>query len=128
MNLDLCLNFEKLTLMPFINYPAKKKLKIWNGIYGQVHHSDKITCGHMSIEAGIALPEHQHPHEQWSHLLQGEMEFTIGGETRVLKPGETAYVPGHVPHSGRSITACKLIDVFSPPREDWREMESKQTD
>lgn len=112
--------------MPFINYPAKKKLKIWDGIYGQIHHSAQMTCGHMTIAAGVALPEHQHPHEQWSHLLEGEMEFTIGGETRIMKGGETAFIPGNVPHSGRTLTNCKLIDVFSPPREDWQELEKKQ--
>lgn len=112
--------------MPFINYPNKPKVKIWEGIYGQVHHSNTITCGHISIAAGIQLPEHQHIHEQWSHLLQGEMEFTVGGETRIIKAGETAYIPSNVPHSAKTITDCKLIDVFSPVREDWIELENKQ--
>lgn len=112
--------------MPFINYPAKPKIKIWEGIYGQIHHSEKLTCAHISIAGGVVLPEHQHPHEQWSHLLEGEMEFTVGGETKTITAGETAYIPGHVPHSGKTITACKLIDIFSPVREDWIELEKKQ--
>jgi quercetin dioxygenase-like cupin family protein len=112
--------------MPFIDYNTKPKLKIWEGIYGKIQHSATLTCAHISIDAGIVLPEHQHPHEQWSHLLEGEMEFTIGGEKYILKSGVTAYIPGHVPHSGRTITACKLIDVFSPVREDWIELEKKQ--
>lgn len=112
--------------MPFINYHAKPKIKIWDGIYGQIHHSEKLTCAHISIDAGVVLPEHHHVHEQWSHLLEGEMEFTVGGETKILKAGETAFIPGNVPHSGRTITACKLIDLFNPVREDWVELERKQ--
>jgi quercetin dioxygenase-like cupin family protein len=112
--------------MAFIDYNAKPKLKIWDGIYGQVQHSDHMTHAHISIAAGVELPEHHHVHEQWSHLLEGEIEFIVGGEKRHMKPGETAYIPSHVPHSGRTITDCKLIDVFSPVREDWMELEKKQ--
>ncbi len=112
--------------MPFIDYNSKPKLKIWENIYGQVHHSDNLTCGYITIGAGVDLPEHHHPHEQWSHLLEGEIEFIVGGEKRKMKPGETAYIPGNVPHSGRTITECKLIDIFSPVREEWIELEKKQ--
>lgn len=112
--------------MPFIDYKAKPKIKIWEGIYGQIHHSSSITCGYISIGAGIQLPEHNHIHEQWSHLLHGEMEFTVGGETRIMKAGETAYMPSGVRHSARTISDCKLIDVFSPVREDWIDLEKQQ--
>ena len=112
--------------MPYIDYQAKPKIKIWDGIYGQIHHSNTITCAHITIDAGVSLPEHNHIHEQWSHLLEGEMEWNLGGEKRTMKAGETAYVPSNVPHSARALTRCKLIDVFSPVREDWIELEKKQ--
>ena len=112
--------------MPFIEYTKKKKVKIWDGIYAQAHHSNGMTHGHISIGKGVDLPEHHHVHEQWSHLLEGEMIFIVGGEERHMKPGETAYIPSNVPHSGRTITDCKLIDVFMPVREDWIELEKKQ--
>lgn len=112
--------------MPFIDYNNKPKVKIWENIYGQMHHSDNITCGYITIAAGVQLPEHHHVHEQWSHLLEGEVEFIVGGEKRHMKPGETAYIPSNVPHSGRTLTPCKLIDVFNPVREDWKELEKQQ--
>lgn len=112
--------------MPFINYNAKRKVKIWDGIYAQIQHSEKLTCAHITIEAGVILPEHHHVHEQWSHLLEGEVEFTVGGITHILKAGETAFIPSNVPHSGKTLTRCKLIDVFTPIREDWVELEKNQ--
>jgi len=112
--------------MPFIDYTSKHKVKIWDNIYGQVHHSNQMTHAYISIAAGVALPEHQHVHEQWSHLLEGEIEFIVGGEKRHMKAGETAFIPSNVLHSGRTITACKLMDVFNPVREDWVELETKQ--
>ena len=77
------------------------------------------TFGHITVDEGAFLPEHQHPHEQWTHLIEGEMEFTIGGETQVLVPGVTAYVSCNMPHSGKAIKQCRVIDCFYPVREDF---------
>jgi quercetin dioxygenase-like cupin family protein len=41
-----------------------------------------MTCGYITIAAGVELPEHHHVHEQWSHLIEGELEFIVGGEKR----------------------------------------------
>ena len=112
--------------MPFINYNVKPNVKIWDGIYGQIHNSNTLTVARVSIAKGIDLPEHSHIHEQWTNVLEGEMEFTVGEEKRIIKPGETAYIPSNTPHSGKTLTDCKLIDIFCPVREDWIELEKQQ--
>lgn len=109
--------------MPFIDYNTKPQLKIWDGIHGALHHSDNITMGHITLEEGAMLPEHHHVHEQWTHIIEGEMEFTVAGETKVLTAGMTAYIPSELPHSGRAITKCKVIDCFRPVREDFKTLE-----
>ena len=107
----------------FINFNDIPHLKIWDGIHGAIHHSDTATFGHITVENGSVLPEHFHVHEQWTHVIEGELEFTIGGETHILKPGITAYVPSNVPHSGRALTRVRLIDCFLPVREDFKKLE-----
>jgi len=42
------------------------------------------------------------------------------GESRVLDPGVVAVIPPSVGHSGKALTACRLIGVFHPVREDYR--------
>ena len=79
--------------MPFIDYKSKNKVKIWEGIYGQVHHSNGMTQGHLSIGKGVDLPEHHHIHEQWSHLLEGEMEFIVGGEKKTHEAWRNSFHP-----------------------------------
>jgi quercetin dioxygenase-like cupin family protein len=105
-----------------IEFTKKNKIKIWDGIYGSIHHSDHITMGHIEIEAGTVLPPHHHVHEQWSTLLEGDMEFVVGEEVLHLTPGNTIYIPSNIVHSGKAHTSCKLIDVFNPPREDWKKL------
>ena len=109
--------------MPFIDFNNKKKVKIWPGISGPLFHSDNITFGHFTIEEGSDLPEHNHPHEQWTHLIQGKLEFNISGEIEILTPGMTAFIPPNLHHSAKAITECKVIDCFLPVREDFVKLE-----
>ncbi len=37
-----------------------------------------------------------------------------------MRTGDVFIIPGDVPHSGRSITDCYLIDVWHPTREDYK--------
>ena len=90
------------------------------GYLARFIHSEKMTLAYWEVEAGAALPEHSHPHEQIANVLEGEFELTVAGEARVLVPGEVAVIPGDVPPSARAITACRLLDVFQPAREDYR--------
>ena len=112
--------------MPFINYNKIKHSKIWDGIHGALHHSDSLTFGHITVENGSFLPEHHHVHEQWTHVIDGELEFTIGDETLLLTSGLTAHIPSDVPHSARALTRVKLIDCFMPVREDFKTLEPWQ--
>lgn len=89
------------------------------GFFGRFIRSERMTFVYWRIPAGTPLPEHAHPHEQVAHGLDGQFEFVIGGEKQVLGPGCVAIVPPNVPHSGRALTDCSILDVFSPIREDY---------
>jgi quercetin dioxygenase-like cupin family protein len=109
--------------MPFINYNTRKKIKVMDGIHGPVYHSERATFAQFTLEHGAILPAHHHHHEQWTHIIEGALEFTIDGETEILTPGMTAYIPSNTVHSARVIEKCKVIDYFSPIREDFLEKE-----
>ena len=90
------------------------------GFYGQFVHGGTVTIVHWDVRAGAELPEHSHPHEQVSNLLEGTFEMTIDGRTERLDAGSVAVVPSNAVHSGRALTDCRFIDVFHPVREDYR--------
>lgn len=90
------------------------------GFSGKFVHTPTMTIAHWEIKAGSILPLHNHVHEQVVNMIEGELEMTIGGETRVMKPGQTYSIPSDVPHSGKALTDCKVIDVFTPAREDYQ--------
>jgi quercetin dioxygenase-like cupin family protein len=73
------------------------------------------------LEANAVIPTHSHPHEQLGVVLQGEPEFTIAGEVRMLHPGEPYVIPGGVPHSVKvGPSPAQVMDVFSPVREEYK--------
>jgi quercetin dioxygenase-like cupin family protein len=83
-------------------------------------HSDRMTVAYWTFEPAVSLPEHSHPHDQVTNIIEGEFELTIEGKPEILTAGDYRVIPPDAVHSGRSITACRIIDVFSPVREDYR--------
>jgi quercetin dioxygenase-like cupin family protein len=112
--------------MPFIDFNEGRKVSVWNGITGVIAHSDTSTFCHFTIENGADLPEHSHVHEQWCHVLEGRLEFTIDGETMLLTAGMSAFIPSLLPHSAKALTECKVIDCFTPVREDFKAFEKSE--
>lgn len=90
------------------------------GFYGKYIHSDNTSIGFVDIEEGCILPVHAHVHEQTTIVLEGQLEITIGSETKVYEKGLVAFIPSNIHHSARALTACKVMDVFYPVREDYK--------
>lgn len=90
------------------------------GFVGKFVHTDTMTVAHWEIKAGSILPLHDHVHEQVVNMIAGELEMTIGGEKLIMKAGQTFAISSGVPHEGKALTDCKVIDVFTPAREDYQ--------
>ncbi len=111
--------------MSFINYNTKSKVTIFPGVHSAMEHSEQITYGCVTLEEGVVVPVHSHPQEQWTYILEGQMEFTMNGEKQLLLPGMGAFIASHILHGAVAVTACRVIDVFTPVREDYRSLDSK---
>jgi quercetin dioxygenase-like cupin family protein len=74
-----------------------------------------------TFEPNAVVEEHSHPHEQVGIVLEGKARFIIGGEEKLLGPGDIFRIPGNVPHKVIALDApVKALDVFHPIREDYR--------
>jgi len=106
--------------MPFANLPALPGRAIFPGVTGRYAHEARLTVGEIELAAGATVALHQHPHDQLSYVIGGAVEFAIGPDKKILNAGECALIPGGAAHGCRAITACRLLDVFTPVREDYR--------
>lgn len=90
------------------------------GFHVRFVHSDSMTMAYWNIDADAELPDHSHPHEQVVNILEGEFVLTVDNNPQTIRPGIVVVIPPHVPHSGKAITDCRILDVFHPVREDYR--------
>jgi quercetin dioxygenase-like cupin family protein len=105
------------TFKPLAEIPPQR---IWDGVLARVVEGDRMSFAVVELAPNSVVAEHQHPNEQMGIVLQGSMTFTIGGEARLLQPGDTYNIPGGVSH--HAVTGpdgSTVIDVFSPVRADW---------
>lgn len=94
--------------------------EILPGFSAKFIHTSSITLSYWDVKKGSVLPNHKHVHEQVTQVEEGEFELTVGGETNVYTKGMVAIIPSWVEHSGVALTDCKICDIFSPVREDYK--------
>jgi len=90
------------------------------GFLGKMIHGQKMTLVYWEVKKGAEVPEHSHENEQIMQVMEGEFEFTVDGGTAIYKAGELIVIPPHAPHSGKALTPCLLMDIFSPVREAYK--------
>ena len=71
------------------------------------------------FEKGAQGNMHSHVHEQITYIAEGKFLFTIDGETREVCKGDSVYMPSGAEHGVTCLEEGRLVDVFSPIREDF---------
>jgi transcriptional regulator with XRE-family HTH domain len=58
-----------------------------------------------------------HAGEEGGVVVRGRIELTVGGESRILGPGDAYYFKSTVPHRFRNIgrEECEIVSASSPP-------------
>ena len=95
--------------------------QIFPGVDIFTTHGQQLMLSLVEFQPGAVVEEHSHPHEQLGLLLEGEMEFVIGGESHTVRPGQMWRIPGGVPHKAiAGDRPVRALDVFYPIREDYK--------
>ena len=96
------------------------------GYLARAVHGERLTLAVVEVEAGAELPEHHHANEQFGLVLQGALILRVAGEERTVAPGGLWRIRAGTPHSATAGPhGAVVVDVFSPPRDDWSEIEAQ---
>jgi quercetin dioxygenase-like cupin family protein len=76
--------------------------------------SDAGLVVFFSFLQDLTLPLHSHG-AQWGTVVEGEIVFTIGDETRTYGPGDSYSIPAGVQHGAVIRQGTRVIDVFAEP-------------
>ena len=82
-------------------------------------HGQEMMMVENEFAPGDTAPEHTHPHSQITYVIRGALEFTLEGETVVLREGDSVYIAPNAVHGAVAVENSLLIDVFAPMREDF---------
>ena len=91
------------------------------GLSTRIFVGDKVMLSVVCIEPHSKGKVHSHSEEQWGLLLEGECVRIQGDEEVHMKAGDFWQTPGGVRHGIRTgDVGAKVLDIFSPPREEYR--------
>jgi quercetin dioxygenase-like cupin family protein len=91
------------------------------GITTRIFPGDQAMLSIVRIAPNSTGTLHSHPQEQWGVLLEGECVRIQGGEEVHVRAGDFWRTPGGVEHSVRTgAVGALVLDVFAPPRDEYR--------
>ena len=96
---------DMIQVLPEIDVPLE-------GVRGRLLQSADRQVVFFDIEPIGQVPIHTHG-DQWGVVIEGEMDLTIGGQTRTYGPGDTYFIPAGVEHGATFRTRVRVIDVFA---------------
>ena len=107
----------------FFKWDAQEPIEILPGLRFQPILGDRLMANFVAFEPNVVAPVHWHDEEQMSIVLEGEFEFEVGGEKKLVRRGDAILIPPNVPHGARTYdSTCLEIDVFNPPRHGLLEL------
>lgn len=110
--------------------PRKAELRHipWNSVPVELLNSllgrhfvvgQNIMLARVLLKKGCIVPEHSHPNEQITYILEGALKFWIDGKEIIVNAGEVLTIPPNMPHRAEAVVDTVDLDVFTPPRADW---------
>ncbi len=73
----------------------------------------------VAFENGAEGKPHAHDHTQAVYVEAGRFRFTLGDDTVEIGPGDSLVVPSGMRHGVVCLEAGRLIDTFTPRRDDF---------
>ena len=84
-----------------------------------VLHTPELMMVEFAFEKGAVGALHSHPHVQSSYVAEGAFEVTIDGNVEIVRQGGGFIVPSNLRHGVKALEKGRLIDTFTPKRDDF---------
>ncbi|MEP3345781.1 MAG: cupin domain-containing protein [Litoreibacter sp.] len=82
-------------------------------------HPDMMVVAFRFSEVGAEGALHNHPHIQSTYVEKGRFRFTVGDDTFEVGPGDSFVIPSNAVHGCVCLEPGKLMDCFTPRRDDF---------
>lgn len=82
-------------------------------------YTDELMIVENHFAKGAIGAMHHHPHTQITYVVSGRFEFTIAGEKKIVKAGDSMLKKDGIEHGCVCLEEGILLDIFTPMREDF---------
>lgn len=104
-----------MTGSAFRNWEGRAPLSLFDGVSAHSIGGEQVLLCRVRYEPGATVPRHSHEHtEQVMFVLEGELEMTVGSETRSLRAGDVVVVNRGIEHELHSKRGCSFFEALSP--------------
>ena len=109
-----------LAVFQHLDWSAIPVESIAQGITRQMVTGDRLMVCRLTLAARTVTPIHSHVHEQITLVERGRADFFVEGRTHTASAGDVLLFPSGIQHGATILDEeVVLIDIFSPPREDF---------
>jgi quercetin dioxygenase-like cupin family protein len=104
-----------------IDWDDQEFSEVRPGIFGATVHTPQLSATLYRYDAGSSWETHAHPQDQMTYVIEGTIDFVVGGRAVRVAAGRLAAVPGGVPHSaavseeGGAVSLNVFTHRESPP-------------
>ncbi|WP_290818000.1 cupin domain-containing protein [Halovivax sp.] len=105
----------------FVTKAADAQPKAYSGVnFELLAVGEESMVTKMLYEEGNEVRPHDHPNEQSGYVVSGRYRLVAAGEETIIEAGDSYVIPGDVEHELEVLESGEVIDVFVPPREEYR--------
>jgi quercetin dioxygenase-like cupin family protein len=102
----------------YVDVPALDPVEFVAGLEFRPVVGDRMMVNFVNYAPNTVAPSHTHSEEQVTFVIDGEFEFDLDGDVRIMRRGMAVHIPPGVPHGARTHgSSCYEVDVFAPPRK-----------
>ena len=111
--------------MQVVKWDAVPRERLTETLERQVVWGENVTMARFHLGQGTHIALHKHESEQFTTVLSGALKLDIAGKVVTVRPREVLVIPAWAEHEAWAVEESVVLDVFSPPREDWRAGEQR---
>ena len=109
-------------------WPDRPLEQLRDGVARRFVTSASAMIGEVTLQKGATVPPHAHDNEQFTHVVSGKLRVSLGENDKqivMVGPGEVILIPSGLLHAVEAIEDTLEYDVFTPPRQDWIDPDSR---
>jgi len=105
--------------MNFFNWDTVAPEILTDSISRRMVTGEREMLVRWEFKKGAVAGRHSHPHEQVVMMVSGKLWLAVGDVEAIMGPNDIYVISSSTPHEAEALEDTVVIDIFSPPREDF---------